>query len=121
MERIATSVDTLFEKVEDYSKTSLELLQLKAVSTSADVLSSITALIAVGIVAALFTLFLNISLGLYIGKILGDYYLGFLIVSGFYLVLGALIYVLKDTVIKQKISDLVISKLVKQIVTHNAK
>lgn len=121
MERIATSVDTLFEKVEDYSKTSLELIQLKAISTSADVLSSVTALIAVGIVAALFTLFLNIGLGLYIGKLLGDYYLGFFIVSGFYLFLGLVIFFLKDTLIKQKISDLVISKLIQQISSDDAK
>ena len=111
MERIATSVDLLFEKVEDYSKTSIELLQLKAISKSADVLSSVTALIAVGIVAALFTLFLNIGLGLYLGKLLGDYYLGFFVVSGFYFLMGLIIYFTKDRFIKQKISDLVISKL----------
>lgn len=112
MERIATSVEMLFEKAEDYSKTSIELLQLKVISKSADVLSSVTALIAVGIVAALFTLFLNIGLGLYLGKLLGDYYLGFFVVSGFYFLLGITIYFLKDTFIKRKISDLVISKLI---------
>ena len=111
MERIATHIETLFEKAEDYSKTSIELIQLKVIDKSADVLSSVTALIAVGMVAALFTLFLNIGLGLYIGKLLGDYYLGFFVVSGFYFLLGLIIYFLKDKYIKQKISDLIISKL----------
>ena len=111
MERTATSIEDLFEKLENYSKTTAELVQLKVISKSADVLSSVTALIAVGMVVALFTLFLNIGVGLYFGKLLGDYYLGFFVVAGLYFLLGLIIYFLKDTYIKQKINDLVISKL----------
>ncbi len=111
MERLATQIDLLLEKAEDYSKTSIELLKLNVISKSADVLSSITSIIAVGIVVALFTLFINIGLGLYIGKLLGDYYLGFFAVSGFYLVLAILIYSMKEKYIKRKIMDLIISKL----------
>ena len=111
MERLATQIDLLLEKAEDYSKTSIELLKLNVISKSADVLSSITSIIAVGIVVALFTLFINIGVGLYIGKLLGDYYLGFFAVSGFYLVLAILIYSMKEKYIKRKIMDLIISKL----------
>ncbi len=114
MERIATSIEMLFEKAELYSKTNIELLHLKVISKAADVLSSVTAIIAVGTVVVLFSLFLNIGLGLYLGKLLGDYYLGFFVVSGFYFLIGLLIYFLKDTFIKRKISDLIISKLIEQ-------
>lgn len=112
MERIATTVEMLFEKVENYSKTTIELLQLKAISKLTNVISSVTALIAVGIVVALFSLFLNIGLGLYLGELFGAYYLGFFAVAGFYLLLGLIIYMLKDTFIKRKISDLIISTLI---------
>ena len=112
MERVATPIDLLFDKAEDYSKTSIELLKFKVIEKSADVLSSITSLIAIGIVVALFTLFLNIGLGLYIGKLLGDYYFGFFVVSGFYFGLATIIYVLKESYIKAKIADLIISKLI---------
>lgn len=111
MERLATPIDLLFEKAQDYSKTSIELLKLNVISKSADVLSSITSLIAIGVVVALFTLFINIGLGLYIGKLLGDYYLGFFAVSGFYFLLAVVIYLMKEKYIKQKITDLIISKL----------
>ena len=111
MERSATPIDLLFEKAEDYSKTSIELLKLNVISKSADVLSTIISLIAIGIVVALFTLFINIGLGLYIGKLLGDYYLGFFAVSGFYFLLAILIYSVKEKYIKEKITDLIISKL----------
>ena len=115
MERVATPIDLLFEKAEDYSKTSIELLKLNVINKSADVLSSVTSLIAIGIVVALFTLFLNIGLGLYIGKLLGEYYLGFLIVSGFYFLLATIIYLLKEKYIKEKITDLIITKLITNI------
>lgn len=111
MERSATQFDLLLEKAENYTKTSIELLKLKVINKSADVLSSILALIAIGTVVALFTLFLNIGLGLYIGKMLGDYYLGFFVVSGFYFLLAVVIYLVKEKYIKDKITDLVISKL----------
>ncbi len=112
MERPATPIDLLFEKAENYSKTSIELLKLNVISKSADVLSSITSLFAIGTVVALFTLFLNIGLGLYIGKLLGDYYLGFFAVSGFYFLLAIIIFSVKEKYIKGKIMDLIISKLV---------
>lgn len=115
MERVATPIDLLFEKAEDYSKTSIELLKLNVINKSADVLSSVTSLIAIGIVVALFTLFLNIGLGLYIGKLLGEYYLGFFIVSGFYFLLATIIYLLKEKYIKEKITDLIITKLITNI------
>jgi NhaP-type Na+/H+ or K+/H+ antiporter len=39
-----------------------------------------------------FISFINIASALFIGQWIGDYYLGFLIVSVFYLIVGGLIY-----------------------------
>jgi len=79
METNATTRDdeNIFEKAENYTRTSIELVKLKTVSASADVLSTLTSKIAVGAVVAFFTLFLNIGLSLWIGKQLGEYSYGF--------------------------------------------
>ena len=69
----------LYEKAENYAKTSLELLKLKTVCSVADGVSSLASKIAIGIVVAFFTLFLNVGLSLWIGKELGEYYFGFFI------------------------------------------
>ena len=114
MERQPTELEKLYDKAENYAKTTVELTKLTVIDKSADVLSSVTVLIAIGIVFALFTLFLNLALGLYLGKLFGDYYLGFLIVSAFYLILCLFIYLIKEKYIKATIANLVITKLLKE-------
>lgn len=113
VENMVTSVDKLYEKAKKYTETSAELLALKAVDKSADVLSSLTAIILIVIVVAMFTLFINIGLGLFIGKLLNQYYLGFFIVSAFYLVLALLLYVYRVELIKSPVANLIIVKLLK--------
>lgn len=112
-ENMAKSVDMLYEKAKKYTETSAELLTLKAVDKSADVLSSLTAILFIAIVFAMFTLFVNVGLSLLIGSMLNQYYLGFFIVSAFYLVFGFVLYVFRDKVIKSPIANLVITKLLK--------
>lgn len=110
---IATSVDKLYDKAKKYTETSTELLALKAVDKSADVLSSLTAIILIVFIIAVFTLFVNIGLSLFIGNLLNQYYLGFFIVSAFYLVLALVLYVYRDAFIKLPLSNLIIAKLLK--------
>ena len=60
METNATTRDdeNIFEKAENYTRTSIELVKLKTVSASADVLSTLTSKIAVGAVVAFLPCFL---------------------------------------------------------------
>ena len=64
-------------------------------------------------VVAMFTLFINIALSFYIGKLLGEMYLGFLIVSGIYLVLSIALFLYSNKLIKLPLTNLVIAKLLK--------
>ncbi|MDO7171924.1 hypothetical protein [Mariniflexile sp. AS56] len=107
------SVDLLYEKAKKYTETSAELLALNTVDKTADVLSSLTTIVLLVLVVVMFTLFINVGLSLLIGSLLNAYYLGFFIVSGFYIVLALVLYVLKDKLIKMPVSNLIISKLLK--------
>ncbi|MBF03611.1 MAG: hypothetical protein CMP76_09975 [Flavobacterium sp.] len=111
MEKIATNFEMLLEKAQDYTKSSIELFKLNAIDKSADITASLTFRLAFGLVVAMFSLFINIGISLYIGKLLGETYLGFLIVSGFYLVLAILIFVFRKQLIKVPITNMVIRKL----------
>jgi hypothetical protein len=113
MENLVTDVELLYKKAEKYSKTSFELLQLNAVDKISDVLSSLSVIIAIAIVAAMFTLFINIGISLYIGKLLNDYALGFFIISGFYFMLGIIVLIFRNAFIKIPIDNLIISKFLK--------
>src|ERR1044071_1049495 len=92
MNDTATPIELLFEKAEDYGKTSIELLKLNAIDKTADVVSSLAVQMATFMVVALFTLVVNIGLALWIGDLLGKTYYGFFIVAGFYAIACALLY-----------------------------
>ena len=116
MESNATTNENLnlYEKAENYTKTSLELIKLKTVSAAADVLSTLTSRIAVGAVVAFFTLFLNIGISLWLGKVLGEYYYGFFIVALFYLIVAILMHTLQHKIIKTPIGNMIISSILKE-------
>ena len=113
MDNIATNVEQLYQKAKEYTETSIELFRLNAIDKTADVVSSLFSRLALIMVVAMFTLFINIALSLYIGKLLGEMYLGFLIVSGFYLVLSIVIFYYSEKLIKIPLTNLVIAKLLK--------
>lgn len=110
---MAKSIDILYEKAKKYTETSVELLALNTVDKTADVLSSLTSIVLIVLVVAMFTLFFNVGLSLFIGNLLNEYYLGFFIVSGFYLVLALVLYKFKDKIIKMPVANLIIAKLLK--------
>jgi len=77
MNNAATPVEALFERAENYSKTSLELFKLMAIDKCADLVSSLAVQFALFMVAAVFTLVINIGIAMWLGDLLGRMYLGF--------------------------------------------
>ena len=113
MDNIATNMEQLYQKAKDYTEVSIELFRLNAIDKTADLVSSLFAKFILAMVVAMFTLFINIALSLYIGKLLEETYLGFLIVSGIYLVLSIVILLYSDKLLKKPLTNLVIAKLLK--------
>ena len=113
MENTATSVEMLYEKAKKYTETSLDLLALNTVDKTADVLSSLTSRVFIAMAVAMFTLFINIGISLFIGKLLSEYYLGFFTVSAFYFIMAVVLYFFKDKLIETPIANMIIAKLLK--------
>lgn len=112
METTGKHIELLYNKVKEYTETTIELYKLNGIEAAADVLSSIVSRIVIILVFALFTLFINVTISLLIGNLLGAYYWGFLIVSGFYLIILIILYS-NSKLIKTPITNLVIEKLLK--------
>ncbi len=110
METPKSLIETLFEKTEQYTRTSAELYKLKVIDTSADVISTLSARLAVIGFIALFFLTLNIGTALWIGETLGVTYYGFFIVSGFYGLLGILLYAFRNGWIKTPVKNAIITQ-----------
>ena len=60
MENNTSTIEMLFEKAEDYTRTTAELLKLQAVDKTADVVSSLFSRITVSIVFVMFAFFLKV-------------------------------------------------------------
>lgn len=114
MDNQATTIETLFERAQDYTRTTVELTKLNVIDKSADVLSSLLSRLTVLIVAAMFALLVNIGLSIWIGELLGKTYYGYFVVGSVYFILAILINSFKDRWIKLPVSNFIITKMIKK-------
>jgi len=110
METPATSIESLFERLQEYSKTTYELSKLKLLETTINIVNLLVPRLSVIIMISLFALVLNIGIALLLGELLGKSYYGFFIVAGFYLAAGIILHFFLHKWIKKPISDLIIKQ-----------
>jgi hypothetical protein len=110
----ATPIASLFERVEDLSKTSIKLYKLNLIDTSAAVVSSMVAGLAIFSIVALSFLIMNIGLALWIGKLLVEPFYGFFIIGGFYALLAIVLFIFKNQWIKNPLSNSIIRKMLEK-------
>jgi len=113
MEDKATPLEVLLERAEEYSKTSIKLIKLKAIDKTAEMISTLMAWMVVITLVALFFMILNIGIALWIGELLGKSYYGFFIIAAFYAIVGILCQVFSIQWIKKPISNSLISQMLK--------
>jgi hypothetical protein len=104
-------IESLIEKGEQYGKTTLELLKLKTLDKSADVVSNMFSWLIVIAFAVLFFLILNIGIALWIGELLNKTYYGFFVVSGFYAFLALVFSIFRKQLIKKPLNNSIISQV----------
>lgn len=113
MEENAKVVESLLEKAAEFGKTNLELVKLKAVDKTSELLSAWLPLAIVYALLILFLVFLNLGLAFWLGDLTGKTHYGFFIVAGFYLLTGLVVRLFFFRWIKRVVSDAVIRLLLK--------
>lgn len=116
-----TNVEKLFEKADNYIKTSIELLKLSSIDKASEVLSVLASHLIISILVAFFLFFINVGISLWLGKIIGEYYAGFLIVSVFYLLLGIVIYKFRKQAIEKPIYNLILNTVLRSKIEKDEK
>ena len=106
-----TLIESLIEKGEQYGKTTIELLKLKTLDKSADVVSTLISWAIVIVFAVLFFLILNIGVALWIGELLGKTYYGFFAVSGFYALLSIVFGIFRQQFVKKPVNNSIITQV----------
>jgi hypothetical protein len=113
MEENTRLLESLLEKASDYGKTSFELVKLKTIDKTADVVSTMVPHSVVFVLIASFMLFLNLGLALWLGDVLGKTFYGFFVVAAFYILAGLVIHFFLHDTIKKLVADYFIKHVLK--------
>ena len=89
-------------------------MKLKATDKGAELISKVVSGFVILVLFALVFINLNIAIALLIGEILHKIWMGFIILSGFYGVIGILVYIFRNRWIKQPVSNSIITELLKE-------
>lgn len=111
MEDKTTPVEVLLARAQALAITSIQLFKLKATAKVAEMLSSLASGFVILIFLVLFFVNLNIGIALLIGDLFGKVWLGFVVVSGFYAFVGFILYLFSDKLIKNPVSNSIITQL----------
>jgi hypothetical protein len=106
-----SSFEALLERAEDYTKTQIEIIKLKAVDKISDGASSAASRIVALFFLTIFFLFANVALALWLGEVLGKAWYGYLVVAGFYGILGAVLLFVKHNWLKKMVGNSIIKQL----------
>jgi hypothetical protein len=113
MEDNTRLLESLLERASEYSKTSIELLKLKTLDKTTNVVSSLVPQSIVLVLIASFMLFLNLGLALWLGDILGKVFYGFFVVAAFYILAGIIIHFFMHDWIKKLVGNYLIKRVLK--------
>ncbi|HSZ84717.1 MAG TPA: phage holin family protein [Puia sp.] len=106
-----THIKLLLQNFEEYVKTDVELLKLKSVDKSADIVSSVFASVIIIVAAIVFVLILSIGLSFFIGRMTGSLELGFFIMAGVWAIICASLYFSRKKWLKKPAQDIVVKKI----------
>jgi fatty acid desaturase len=113
MEENSNMLETLLERANDYGKTSYELVKLKAIDKTSEVVSSFVPNSVVFVLIASFILFLNLGLALWLGDILGKVFYGFFAVAAFYIIIGIIVHFFMHNWLKRLVINYFIKHMLK--------
>jgi len=113
MEDKAKLLESLLVNATDYGRSSFELVKLKALDKTTDIVASCIPVSAALIIISTFMLFFSAGLAFWLGELLGKIYLGFFIVAAFYLITGSLTYLLMKNWVKKTACNYIIKQALK--------
>jgi hypothetical protein len=113
MEDKSKSIESLLERAVDYGKTSYEIVKLKTLDKTSDIVSTIIPHSIVFVLFASFLLFINFGLAIWLGEVLGKTYFGFLVVAAFYLITGLIVHFFFHKRIKNLVWNYIVKQMLK--------
>lgn len=108
-----SKIEQIYNRVEQYVTTTVELYKLKALQKVAETAASIITSVLLAICGLLFLFFVSLGLAVYLGEVMGRMHYGFMIVAGIYLLVAIIVYAVRATVLKDKVNTYIVRKIFK--------
>ena len=106
-------IEPLLDRITDYGNTSYELIKLKSLDKTSDIISSFIPHSVVVTFISTFLIFLNFGLAFWLGDFFGEIYYGFFVIAAFYGITGLFVHLFMHKWLKERIRDFVIRIMLK--------
>ena len=106
-------IESMLESTFRYGVAEIELLKLKSLSKTSDVVSGLIPHTVVLLILVFFLLFLNLGLAFWLGEIIGNNFYGFFVIAAFYAIVGLVMHFFMHKWIKRKIGNILIKQMFK--------
>ena len=111
MEDTFAKAEELAEHVKEYINNRMDSVKLNAAEKSSKLAATVIASVVVAMFFISFLFFASTALAFVFSRLTGELWLGFLIVSGIYLLLGAVVWLLKDRILQLPIMNAMLKQL----------
>jgi len=113
MEENSKMFDSLLESATEYGKASFEVVKLKALDKTSDIVSSLVPHSIAFFLIASFMFFFNFGLAFWLGEILGNTFYGFFVVAAFYCFAGLIFHLFLHKWFKKLVCNFIIKLMLK--------
>lgn len=104
-------IEALKANLKDYLTTNIKLAKAEAIEKTTTILPEVISFSVIALIFYLVILFLSVGLSLYLSELLNSSYYGFLIVGGFYLIIGIILLFGRKKLIRNPLRDLIIKSI----------
>ena len=104
---------SITEQIKEYIETRIRLVKYKVIDQATGIIASLIAYVIVAVFGLLAFLFASVTLALLLGSLIGSYWAGFGCVTLIYIILAALVLILKAKYIEAPLIGFFITKLFK--------
>lgn len=114
MEQVFTKVEELADHVKEYVNNRITSVKLSIAEKSSELIAAAIMIVVLLVGCMFFITLISIALAFAFAKITGEYYWGFLIVAGIYLLVGLFIWKTREKIIRLPIMNAMLKKLFKE-------
>ena len=111
MEKAFEKIEELADNIKQYVNNRIDAAKLTAAEKTSGVIANLIAGLIVAAVFMFFIVFASIAFSLLLGEWIGKLWAGFLIVAGIYLLIGIIVWIAREKIIRLPIMNALIKQL----------